>query len=177
MPTLWPPSLTTSKRSDPTRRQAATFDWPPSEDSSSISSATTWSTRCNIPEYWRSQRRRRDNDLQPILKPPMCGRSSPTQIAAPRTVGATTRFSCFFTTAALGSARRSARDGLIAVDLAAPSPPARQRPQGPNVADLARDRRCLAPPARYESRWGPAQIFVNHCGQPLTRDGVAYILS
>jgi len=86
---------------------------PPSEDSSSISSATTWSTRCNIPEYWRSQRRRRANDPQPILKLPMCGRSSPTQIDAPRTVGATTRFSCSFTTVALGSARRSACDGLI----------------------------------------------------------------
>jgi hypothetical protein len=49
----------------------------------------------------------------PILKLPMCGRSSPTQIDAPRAVGATTRFYCSFTTAGLESARRSARDGLI----------------------------------------------------------------
>ena len=47
------------------------------------------------------------------LKLPMCGRSSPTQIDAPRTVGATTHFYCSFTTAGLESARRSARGGLI----------------------------------------------------------------
>ena len=116
--------------------------------------------------------------VRPISNRTMSALSSPSRTARRPTGGATTLYSCSSTTAALGSAKRRMFGGMTSISTAPRQVRLRGKGKKERLLPVWRETADALHHLRGLGDAGDRQhVFANRQRQPLTRDGVAYILS